>query len=139
MPIWGLEKTDPVRAAILAGWRVRNELIYILAKADVLGRICDTQPELMYRLELYRELCLENDCFYQPRAWYNDHSRFRYFWSEETYPSEIFDDTTHEVVMLCGIAGSGKDTAYQQHYAHLPDVSQDQNRQVRSIIADRWE
>ncbi len=136
LPLWGLEKTDPVRAAILAGWRVRNELIYILAKADVLGRICATQPELMYRLELYWELCLENDCFYQSRAWYNEHSRFRYFWSEETYPSEIFDDTTHEIIILSGIAGSGKDTIYQKHYAHLPIVSLDQIRQELKIKPD---
>ncbi len=133
LPIWGLEKTDPVRSAILASWRVRNELVYMLAKADVLGRICDTQSELLYRLELYRELCLENNCFYQPHEWYNDHSRFRYFWSEETYPSEIFDDTTHEIVMLCGIAGSGKDTIYQKYYAHLPIVSLDEIRQELKI------
>ncbi|MBK8426739.1 MAG: HD domain-containing protein [Lewinellaceae bacterium] len=135
LPIWGW-KNDPVRSSILAGWRVRNELTYILAKADVLGRICDTQSELMYRLELYRELCLENDCFFQAREWHNAHSRFRYFWSDETYPTEIFDDTTHEIVMLCGIAGSGKDTAYQKHYAHLPVVSLDQIRQELKIKPD---
>ncbi len=136
LPIWGLEKPDPVRAAILAGWRIRNELIYILAKADVLGRICDTRGELLYRLELNRELCLENNCFYQPRPWYSDHSRFRYFWSDETYPSEIFDNTSHEIIVLCGVAGSGKDTVYQQQYAHLPIVSLDQIRQELKIKPD---
>lgn len=136
LPIWGLEKADPVRSAILAGWRVRNELTYILAKADVQGRICDTKDELMYRLELYREICLENDCFYTAREWYNEHSRFRYFWSEETYPSEIFDDTTHEIVMMCGIAGSGKDTEIRRHYAHLPLISLDNIRQELKIKPD---
>lgn len=136
LPIWGLERPDPVRSAVLASWRVRNELTYILAKADVLGRICDTQNELLYRLELYRELCLENDCFHQPREWYNAHSRFRYFWSDETYPTEIFDDTTHEVILLCGIAGSGKDTAYRKHYAHLPVISLDQIRSELKIKPD---
>jgi putative nucleotidyltransferase with HDIG domain len=133
LPIWGLEKNNPIRSAVLASWRVSNELIYILAKADVLGRICATQNELMYRLELYRELCLENDCFYTERPWFNDHSRFRYFWSEETYPTEIYDDTTHEVIMLSGIAGSGKDTVYQKHYAHLPLISLDNIRQEYKI------
>ncbi len=128
LPLWGLEKTDPARAAILASWRVRNELTYILAKADALGRICSTRDDLLYRLELYRELCLENDCFYQPREWYNEHSRFRYFWSEASWPTEIYDDTTHEIIVLCGIAGSGKDTVYQKQYAHLPTVSLDDIR-----------
>lgn len=136
LPVWGLEKADPVRAAILAGWRVRNELTYILAKADLLGRICNTSAEFLYRIELYRELCLENDCFYGPREWHNDHSRYRYFWSDETYPSEIFDDTTHDIILLCGIAGSGKDTEIQKHYAHLPVVSLDQIRQELKIKPD---
>lgn len=136
LPIWGLEKPDPVRSAILAGWRVRNELVYILAKADVLGRICNTQADLLYRLELYRELCLENNCFYSARESHNAHSQFRYFWSDETYPSEIFDDTTHEIVLLCGIAGSGKDTIYHQQYAHLPLISLDEIRQELRIKPD---
>lgn len=133
LPIWGLEKNNPIRSAVLASWRVSNELIYILAKADVLGRICATQNELMYRLELYRELCLENDCFYKERPWFNDHSRFRYFWSEATYPTEIYDDTTHEVILLSGIAGSGKDSVYQKLYAHLPLISLDNIRQEFKI------
>ncbi len=136
LPLWGIEKIDPARAATLASWRARNELTYILSKADVLGRICDTQSELLYRLELYRELCLENDCFYEPRNWHSEHSRFRYYWSDETYPTEIYDDTSYEVIMLCGIAGSGKDTVYKKQFAHLPLVSLDNIRLELKIKPD---
>lgn len=136
LPLWGFEKPDPIRAAILASWRIPNELTYILAKADVLGRICDTQSELLYRLELYRELCLENDCFSAPRPHFNDHSRFRYFWSDETYPTEQYDNTAFEVVVLSGIAGSGKDTFYQRNYAHLPMISLDELRRELKIKPD---
>jgi predicted kinase len=136
LPLWGLEKTDPVRTAILASWRIPNVLTYLLAKADVLGRICPTQDELLYRLELYRELCLENDCFYTERPWHTTHSRFRYFWSEDTYPVEVFDDTGFEVVILSGVAGSGKDTFCQKHYANWPVVSLDQIRQELKIKPD---
>ncbi len=133
LPVWGLEKSDPVRAAILASWRIRNELTYILAKADVLGRIAPTQSEMHYRVDMYRELCLENDCFVQDRPWYNAHSRYRYFWSDETYPTEQFDNTRFEVIILAGIAGSGKDTFYQKHYAHLPLLSLDEIRKELKI------
>jgi predicted kinase len=136
LPLWGFEKSNPVRSAILASWRVRNELTYLLAKADVLGRICDTQAELLYRLEMYRELCLENNCFYAPHAHFDAHSRFRYYWSDETWPVQIFDDTAFEVVILSGIAGSGKDTFYQKQYAHLPVVSLDQIRKAHKIKPD---
>ncbi len=136
LPLWGFEKDNPERAAILASWRIPNEWTYILAKADVLGRICNDQRDLLYRLEMYRELCLENDCFHTEHPWHNEHSRFRYFWSDETWPVEIFDDTTYEVIILSGIAGSGKDTYYQKHYAHLPVVSLDEIRQELKIKPD---
>jgi predicted kinase len=131
-----MDKPDPIRAAILASWRVRNELIFLLAKADVLGRISATRDELMYRAELFRELCLDNHCFEQVAIWHNEHSRYRYFWSEETYPVEVFDDTAFEVIVLAGIAGSGKDTYCAKHYAHLPTVSLDNIRKELKIKPD---
>lgn len=136
LPLWIMDKPDPIRAAILASWRVRNELTYLLAKADVLGRISATCGELMYRADLFRELCLDNNCFEQEAIWFNAHSRYRYFWSEETYPVEIFDDTTFEVIILSGIAGSGKDTFYAKTYAHLPIVSLDEIRRELKIRSD---
>jgi predicted kinase len=135
-PIWALEKSDPARAAILASWRVRNELTYILAKADVIGRIAATQNEMLYRTEMYRELCLENDCFDRERIWYNAHSRYRYFWSNETFPTEQYNNTQYEIVVLAGIAGSGKDTFYAKNYAHLPIISLDNIRQELKIKPD---
>ena len=131
-----LRRADPLRAAILASWRVRNELTYLLAKADVLGRISATRDELAYRADLFRELCLENECFMQEAVWFNEHSRYRYVWSEETYPVELFDDTAFEVVVLAGVAGSGKDTYYAKHYPHLPMVSLDQIRKELKIRSD---
>lgn len=136
LPLWIMDKPDPVRAAVLSSWRVRNELTYLLAKADVLGRISATRDELMYHAELFRELCLENNCFEQAANWFNAHSRFRYFWSEETYPVEIFDDTSFEVIVLAGIAGSGKDTFYAKNFAHLPIVSLDEIRKAFKIRPD---
>lgn len=136
LPLWIMDKPDPIRAAILSSWRVHNELTFLLAKADVLGRISATRDELMYRAELFRELCLDNHCFEQVATWHNEHSRYRYFWSEETYPVEIFDDTAFEVIALAGIAGSGKDTYYTKHYAHLPTVSLDNIRKELKIKPD---
>jgi predicted kinase len=136
LPLWGLEKPNPVRAAILAGWRVRNELTCMLAKADVRGRIGTSKDDLMYRLELYRELCADNGCLRQNRLPEGAHSRFRYFWSDDTYPAEVFDDTRFEVVVMAGIAGSGKDTWGKKHCAQLPVVSLDAIRSELRIRPD---
>lgn len=110
LPLWSLDKPNPNREVIASSWRVRNELIYIIAKADVLGRICQDQAELLERVAYFRELCLENDCYTAPKKFYNEHSRFKFFQNNDSYPADRFDDTTFEVIILSGIAGSGKDT-----------------------------
>lgn len=136
LPLWIMDKADPIRAAVLASWRVSNELTYLLATADVLGRISTTCDELLYRAELFRELCIENQCFKDEAKWFDEHSRFRYFWSDETYPVEIFDDTVFEVIILSGVAGSGKDTYSAKNYPLLPVVSLDDLRQELKIRPD---
>ena len=136
LPVWGMEKGDPARAVILASWRVSNQLTYLLAKADVLGRICATRDELLYRVEIFRELCLENDCFDTERPWFNPHSRFKYYWSENTFPSEIYDDTRFNMIMMSGIAGSGKDTFCAKNYPDLPVISLDNIRRELKIKPD---
>lgn len=133
LPLWGFDKPNPDRAAILASWRITNDLTWILAKADVLGRQTSSTNELLYRLDLYRELCFENECFYVERPWHNEHSRFRYFWSEETWPVEVYDDTQFEIVIMCGIAGSGKDTWIEENRTGWPVISLDQIREELMI------
>ena len=136
LPLWGFEKPVPERAAILAGWRTPNILTWILAKADALGRITSTKDELLYRLDLYRELCLDNNCFHEPHPWFNEHSRFRYFWSDEKWPVEVFDDTRFEVVLMSGIPGSGKDTWVAKNAKGWPVISLDAIREELNIKYD---
>jgi predicted kinase len=136
LPVWGINRANPARAAILASWRARNELTYLLSKADMLGRISQAQAEHLYQVEIFRELCLENECFYQERPWHDAYSRFQYFWSEETYPVPLFDESKFEVFLMAGIAGSGKDSYVSKHFAHLPQVSLDELRRELKIAPD---
>jgi predicted kinase len=133
LPLWGLEKTDPARSAILASWRLCNEQLYLLTRADILGRICPTQSDLLFRLDLYRELCLENDCWEAEHPWYNAHSRHKYFWSDASWPVELYDDSRFDMVVLCGLPGSGKDTWARRHLPALPVVSLDAIRELEAI------
>jgi predicted kinase len=126
LPIWSLEKYNPHRAVIASSLRLNNHHLYLLSKADAMGRWCDTKDELLLRVELFKEFCIENDCFYEPKAFHNNHSRYKFFHNDDdNYPSPIFDDTQFEVILMSGIAGSGKDTYAEKHYAHLPMVSLD--------------
>lgn len=136
LPIWSLDKYNPHRAVITSSLRISNHWLYLLAKADAKGRICEDKDDLLLRIELFKEFCLENECFEHEKFFYNEHSRFHFFQKEDAiYPPELFDNTAFEVIILVGIAGSGKDTLYQKKYAHLPCVSLDNIRLTHKIKA----
>jgi predicted kinase len=92
------------------------------------------KEDLLLRVELFKELCLENDCFYAPKAFHNNHSRFKFFQTEnDSYPSVIYDDTAFDMIILSGIAGSGKNSFYEKNFANYPTVSLDAIREMHKI------
>lgn len=110
LPLWVFEKPDPVRTLLKANLEVNTRLLAMLAKADILGRICSDQQEMLYRIEMFRELCIEQDCWGKPKVFPHDLARFQYFRKEEQIPDYVpFDDRKAEAIILSGIAGSGKD------------------------------
>lgn len=131
LPLWSLEKQNPWSAVIGASLRVNNRLTYLLAKADVLGRICADQSGLLERCEYFRAFCEELECFGQPRQFHNSHSKFRYFFTDTRYPAELFDDTRFTVEILSGLPGSGKDTYLLRNA--LPVVSLDDLRREMGV------
>ena len=126
LPIWLLEKNNSLNKAVAASLRLDNRLLYALAKADMLGRICKDQDEMLMRVELYKEYCAEHECLDTPKSFYNTHSRFKFFHTKAEYPADLYDDTQFEVVIMSGIAGSGKDTYAAK--LDLPIVSLDDLR-----------
>lgn len=134
LPIWCLEKINPYQAAIAASLRIPNIWLYILAKADINGRICSDKADLMYKIELFKDFCLENDCFYTEKYFHDEYSRFKFFQTASAmYPVELFDNTEFDIFILSGIAGSGKDSFYEKNWGHLPLVSLDNLRQSHKI------
>lgn len=63
LPLWAINKPNPERAVIAASLQVNTEHLAMLAKADVLGRICCDQQDILLRIDLFRELCEENACW----------------------------------------------------------------------------
>jgi hypothetical protein len=97
LPIWLLDKDDPLRAATAASLKVNTEWLALVAEADMRGR---TGPDLegqLLRIDLFREFCREHGCYGRPYAFPSDHSRFVYFHKPDGYPTyEAFDDTQFE-------------------------------------------
>lgn len=119
LPLWFWDKPNPQRAVIKASQLIRCDLLALLAEADVRGRHCDDQLQLLERIQFFREFCQENNCYNHPRQFASNHSRFVYFQKEDGNPDyEAFDDTRFEVILMSGLPGSGKDYWVKEN---LPD------------------
>lgn len=126
LPLWLLEKADPLRVAIRAGLAVSNRLTAQIALADVRGRICQDEKDLLDRVALFEEYCREQSCFESPYPFASAHSRYLYFAQERSaQPYQAYDATKFEVTLLAGLPGAGKDHWVAQQGADLPVISLD--------------
>jgi putative nucleotidyltransferase with HDIG domain len=134
LPLWALEKKDPVQSVIATSLLVDTSRLATLAKADVLGRICNDKEELLYRIGLFETLCQECGCWGQPRRFQTNHARFHYVNKERVFPDFVpYDDFGSTVILLSGLPGAGKDTYVQQHYKDWPVINLDSIRQKHHI------
>jgi predicted kinase len=129
LPLWVFDKPDPRKAVIQASLEVDTHQLALLAQADVLGRICNDKEELLYRIELFRELCREHNCYGKPREFSNPFSRFFYLRREDVAPDYIaYNDSKFEVILMCGLPGAGKDMYINFNLSNWPLVSPDELR-----------
>lgn len=134
LPLWFWDKPNPERAVIKASQIIRCDLLGLLAEADVRGRHCNDQAQLLERINFFREFCQENHCFEQPRMFPSAHSRFVYFQKEDGNPNyEAYDDTRLQVVIMSGLPGAGKDTWIQQNLPDWEVISLDELRRKLGI------
>ncbi len=133
LPLWAISKENPNKEVIYASTISNTAHLAMLAKADILGRICNDPEEQLLKIDLFKELCKDNQCFGKERAFKSNYGRFLYFNKEEASPDyEPFEDLNGTVYMMSALPGSGKDTYIQQHLP-LPVLSLDQIRRENKI------
>lgn len=138
LPFFIFEKQNPEYSIIQASQLVRLDYLSILAQADVLGRKCQDQKELLEKIELFSEFAKEQECFTQARLFPSPHSRFIYFQKEGGDPNyQAFDDTCFEVVLMAGLPASGKDTWIKNNLPNWPVISLDEIRKELKIPPDK--
>ena len=114
------------------GMTVRR--LCILAEADILGRICPDQGELLGQVELCRELALEAGCLDGPYPFPTAHTAFTFLSGQNPAPDyPAYDVSWGEVVLMSGLPGTGKDTWIGQHLSDMPSVSLDRIRAESKI------
>jgi len=134
LPIWIMHKPDPLKALLEASLVVNTQWLAILAKADMLGRICSDKNEMLDRIAFFEAYCREQDCYGKPYNFENDLTRFHYFSKSASTPDYIpFNDTTCEVIVMSGLPGMGKDNYISKHYKEWPVVSLDEIRKKHKL------
>jgi putative nucleotidyltransferase with HDIG domain len=134
LPLWAIEKKDPGKAVIEASMVTDTKLLSLLARADAMGRVCRDEQDLLYRIDLFEALCVENECCGSARVFATPHAKFHYFRKEDGYADFIpFDQFGSTVILLCGLPGAGKDTYVFHHYRDWPIINLDQIRGENKI------
>lgn len=130
LPPLFMEKRNPELAVLQAGETVRLPLLYLLAKADSLGRICREGEQFLERVEYFKEYATELGCYNSKFHFSNPYTRFRYFNHESVwYRDRLYDSTEFPVFMMAGLPLAGKDTYIEENLPDLPVVSLDQIRE----------
>lgn len=136
LPLWAIERENPSKAVIRASLEVDTKLLALLAKSDVLGRICADQEALLLKISLFEELCREAKCWGKARTFPSSYGRFYYLNRREASPDyQPYNDLDFTVYCLSALPGTGKDYYIGQHF-DLPLVSLDQLRQQHKIAPD---
>lgn len=134
LPIWLFEKPDPLKALVKASMEVNTRWLALLARADMLGRVCDDKEEMLYRIDCFEALCQENDCWGKARGFTLDQAQMYYMQHDDAYLDYVpFEEPTFEVILMSGLPGAGKDTFIKKRYPDWPVISLDNMRTERGI------
>ena len=110
------------------------KLLHLLSKADALGRECEDKDDFTAQVDLFAELAKEQGCYDGPVTFASDCTRRAYFSGGDVWPQqELYDETWGEIVMLCGLPGTGKDYWISKHCADMPVVSLDDIRRRHKL------
>jgi predicted kinase len=131
LPLWFWERENPQRSVIFASQMVNCNLLALMATAEVGGggRSYHDPQQQLDRIELFSDFCRELDCFDRPFPFPSALSRFIYFSKENGDPYyHAYDDTEFEVILTCGIPGTGKDYWIAHHHPDRAVISLDDIR-----------
>lgn len=134
LPIWLFEKPDPLKSLVKASMEVSLQLLTILARADMLGRICADQEEMLYRIDCFEAYCKEQNCWDSERLFATPQAKMYYFEHEKAFVDYVpFNSPSFQVMMMSGLPGAGKDSYIRQNFKEFPVVSLDEIRKQMGI------
>jgi len=114
--------------------RFSIKLLYLLSKADVLGRRSQVEDDYKERVECFKMMAEDVGCFEGPYSFTDAFSERAYFRRQTNWQDDsLWRDTWGEVIMLCGLPASGKDTYIATHLPEMEMISLDAIRERLGI------
>lgn len=134
LPLFFIDREDMDYDLIKASQSANMKLLYLIAKADLLGRECDDQEDILDNIECFKDYVKELGCFYLPKKFTNKYTKFLYLNKRNIwYGDEVFDTTTCEVTVMVGFPLAGKDTYIESYLKSIPMISLDDIRKEFNI------
>ncbi|MCL2102542.1 MAG: AAA family ATPase [Syntrophorhabdaceae bacterium] len=139
-PLFFYKDESPIRNAITIAANgdlargYTNEMLYILGKADILGRISKNINEQLDNLEFFKEISEESGCFNKAISFPDPFSRYAYLSGRDILPGQkLYNDAWGTVILLAALPGTGKDAYIQKFFTDLPVVSLDALREEMDL------
>ncbi|MGE8429338.1 MAG: AAA family ATPase [Sphingobacterium sp.] len=134
LPLWLMEKADPMKSALEASLCVNMSQLKLLAEADAKGRYCADLDALLYALDMFELYSKEIGCWDVTRSFLSENARFTYFNGNDSYVDYVpFDTFKSKVIVLSGLPGMGKDYQILAMNTDLPVISLDDIRRKYRI------
>lgn len=131
-PVFALEKKDYEIAKL--SLVLNTKLLYILSKADMLGRISDKESieNSLLNIEYFKDICIYQSCFGVPKLFASNEQKM--FYLENGYLYEPYKEKASVVYLLSGLPGSGKDYEINNsELSCLPVISLDNMRREKKV------
>lgn len=110
-------------------------MLCAVAKADMVGRVCPDQDNVLVDIELFRLMAEEMGCLNKPATFADDYTRISYLNGANVAPQfPLFRESKgSQVIVMCGIPASGKDTWVKKNAPGLPVISFDDAREALGL------
>ncbi|MGL5434181.1 MAG: AAA family ATPase [Lachnospiraceae bacterium] len=134
LPPLFMEKNNMDQYLLKAREMAPYPLLYLLAKADLLGRECRDQKVLLEMVDYFREYVLELGCYFDKWDFANEFTKNRYYQGTNVRADEaLYDTAEFTVYLMSGLPLAGKDTYIIKMLSELPMISLDEIRQEMSL------
>jgi predicted kinase len=116
-------------------WQLPLNLLIQVATADMLGRNFIDKQSSLDDIELFKEVALEQNCYYQPKSFPDVNTQLEYFRSNGAISSDypFFKEKGSEVFVLSGLPAVGKNTWVTNNYPNLPVLSFDDAKEILGL------